>query len=588
MGEQDVRKDDTDRPGAGAPEQSPQGRVVRVSGPLVVATGLVGAKMHEMVRIGEARLFGEVIEIRDQDYSIQVYEETEGVGPGDPVEATGAPLSVELGPGLIGAIYDGVQRPLDMLQAQFGDYIVRGADLPSLNRQKRWQFEPAVSEGDDVVAGDVLGTVQETPVVVHRVLVPPGVSGKVRHIERREATVTDPIAVIGGRDGDVELTMMQRWPVRRERPTARKLAPEVPLVTGQRVIDTFFPIAKGGTFCVPGPFGAGKTVLQQIISRYAEADVVVIAACGERAGEVVETLREFPELSDPRTGKSLMERTIIICNTSSMPVAAREASVYTAATLGEYYRQMGLDVLMLADSTSRWAQAMRELSGRLEEIPGEEAFPAYLESRIAEFYERAGLVELADGSRGSLTISGTVSPAGGNFEEPVTQATLKVVSAFLGLSQNRANARRYPAIDPLDSWSKYPSSIPQEEIDEAREILGNGDEVRQMMMVVGEEGTSVEDFEVYLKAEFLDQVYLQQNAFDEVDAATTPERQAHVFAKIRKVLTTSFQAAEKEQVREFFYRLRQSFIDWNYTPMDTDEFREREEAIDHMIEEHGQ
>ncbi|MFO7891086.1 MAG: V-type ATP synthase subunit A, partial [bacterium] len=340
----------------------------------------------------------------------------------------------------------------------------------------------------------------------------------------------------------------------------------------------------GGTYCIPGPFGAGKTVLQQITSRYAEVDVVVIAACGERAGEIVETMREFPELTDPKTGRSLMERTIIIANTSSMPVAAREASVYTATTLGEYYRQMGLSVLLLADSTSRWAQAMRELSGRLEEIPGEEAFPAYLESRVAEFYERAGNVILYTGEQASLTIGGTVSPAGGNFEEPVTQATLKVVGAFHGLSRDRANARRYPSIDPLESWSKYSSFIDKEFIDKANRLLRQGSEVHQMMMVVGEEGTSVDDFVLYLQSEFLDNIYLQQNAFDKVDAATSPERQQYVFSKVNDILSADIQFVSKEEARKFFNDLRQVFIDWNYSEMNSDTFKKLEEKIDSSLQ----
>jgi V/A-type H+-transporting ATPase subunit A len=342
-------------------------------------------------------------------------------------------------------------------------------------------------------------------------------------------------------------------------------------------------VAKGGTYCIPGPFGVGKTVLQQITSRYAEVDIVIIAVCGERAGEIVETMREFPELTDPRTGRSLMERTIIIANTSSMPVAAREASVYTAATLGEYYRQQGLDVLLLADSTSRWTQAMRELSGRLEEIPGEEAFPAYLESRIAEFYERSGLVVLDSGERGSLTIGGTVSPAGGNFEEPVTQATLKVVGAFHGLSRERSNARRFPAIHPLESWSKYASAVPARTVEACREFLFKGSEVHQMMMVIGEEGTSLGDFVIYLKSEFLDAVYLQQNAFDKVDAATSPERQKYISGKILEILKAEFGFKEKEEARNFFYDLRQKFIDWNYMEMHSPEFKNQEKAIESLI-----
>jgi V/A-type H+-transporting ATPase subunit A len=382
--------------------------------------------------------------------------------------------------------------------------------------------------------------------------------------------------------------MQQDWPVKVPLSVCHKrLMPSEPMVTKVRIIDTMFPVVKGGTFCIPGPFGAGKTVLQQITARHAEIDIVVIAACGERAGEVVETLREFPELTDPRTGKSLMERTIIICNTSAMPVAAREASVYTGATLAEYYRQMGLNVLMLADSTSRWAQAMREVSGRLEEIPGEEAFPAYLESRIAGFYERAGSIELRDGRIGSLTLGGTVSPAGGNFEEPVTQGTLKVVGAFHGLSRARSDARRYPAIDPLDSWSKYTGIIDTEKVEFIRGLLRRGNEIQQMMTVVGEEGTSTEDFAVALKAEFFDNCYLQQNAFDEVDAATTAERQQFVFDKFLEVLKLEIEFEDKDDARKTILEVADVFRNWNFAASDSDEYKKLLSQIDEFIATKG-
>ncbi len=383
-----------------------------------------------------------------------------------------------------------------------------------------------------------------------------------------------------------DVSMTFTWPVKVPiKAYVERLLPTKPLVTGTRIIDTFFPVAKGGTYCIPGPFGSGKTVLQQITSRYAQADVVIIAACGERAGEVVETLREFPELIDPRTGKTLMERTIIICNTSSMPVAAREASVYTAVTLAEYYRQMGLDVLLLADSTSRWAQAMREMSGRLEEIPGEEAFPAYLESRIASFYERAGLVKLKNGELGSVTLGGTVSPAGGNFEEPVTQGTLKVVGAFHGLSYARSNARRFPAILPLESWSKYKGVIDEEHVDELHGVLKRGDEVRQMMMVVGEEGTSIDDYVVYQKSELIDFVYLQQNSFDAVDCFCSEERQNHVFELLRDIVGTTMKFKNKEEARRYFASLRQKFLDCNFAKWESDEYKKNEAELVAMVEE---
>ena len=436
--------------------------------------------------------------------------------------------------------------------------------------------------------GVVIGTVPETQ-FVHKIMVPFNMKGRYKIVsiaDKGKYTVEDTIATVESERGEkTDLKMQFTWPVKMPIDAyKKKLLPQETLVTMTRIIDTYFPVAKGGTYCIPGPFGAGKTVLQQITSRHADVDIVIIAACGERAGEIVETMREFPEITDPRTGRSLMERTIIIANTSSMPVAAREASVYTATTIGEYYRQMGMDVLLLADSTSRWAQAMREVSGRLEEIPGEEAFPAYLESRIAEFYERSGLVELYSGERGSLTIGGTVSPAGGNFDEPVTQSTLKVVGAFHGLSRERSNARRFPAIHPLESWSKYNSFIPDEIVERGRNLLRKGSEIHQMMMVVGEEGTSIEDFIVYLKSEFLDSVYLQQDAFDKVDASASPARQEYFAKKIDKILTSDFNFESKDEARDFFTQLRQKFIDLNYIEMGNEDFQKQEEVITEMLE----
>ena len=402
-----------------------------------------------------------------------------------------------------------------------------------------------------------------------------------------EYTIDEKIAEVSDERGTVfPITRSFRWPVKRPIDCyAERLKPVETLVTKMRTMDTFFPVAKGGTYCIPGPFGAGKTVLQHATSRNADVDIVIIAACGERAGEVVETLKEFPELKDPKTGRTLMERTVIICNTSSMPVAAREASVYTGVTLAEYYRQMGLDVLLLADSTSRWAQALREMSGRLEEIPGEEAFPAYLESYIAAFYERAGIVRLKDGSKGSVTIGGTVSPAGGNFEEPVTQATLKVVGAFHGLSRERSDARKYPAIHPLDSWSKYPSVLPKEQVNYGRGFLRRGTEVEQMMKVVGEEGTSIEDFIVYLKGELLDSVYLQQNSFDKVDDAVSVERQQHIYTILIEILGSAFKFVSKDEARSYFSKLRLLFIDYNYSPWNSSDFNANEERLKNLIAE---
>ena len=538
---------------------------------------------------GDENLKAEVIKIQGNLAYMQVFESTKGLRVDDKVEFSGQMLSVQLGPGLLGMVYDGLQNPLHDLAAKFGFFLKRGAVIEPLDSKKEWDFKPRVKSGDIVQAGIRLGNVSEG-IFEHQIFVPFNLRGEYtvkKIVPEGNYKITETIAVITNEKGDeINLKMYFEWPVKIPITAYReKFVPTEPLVTQTRIIDTFFPISKGGTYCIPGPFGAGKTVLQQVTSRFAEADVVIIAACGERAGEVVETLREFPELTDPRTGRSLMDRTIIICNTSSMPVAARDASVYTAATIGEYYRQMGLNVLLLADSTSRWAQAMRELSGRLEEIPGEEAFPAYLESRIAQFYERAGIVELLDGSRGSLTIGGTVSPAGGNFEEPVTQSTLKVVGAFHGLSRDRSNARRYPAIHPLESWSKYTSFIPSNLIEDARQILFKGNEVHQMMLVVGEEGTSLDDFEIYMKSEFLDAVYLQQNSFDQVDGASSPERQKYVFSKVHEVLMTKFNLTDKNDARDFFNKLRQVFIDWNYIDFKDDEFKIQEQKINQLIKE---
>ena len=569
------------------------GKITSINGNMITVAFEGNIMQNEVAFIikGDERLKSEVVRIGDGTAYLQVFEATKGLQIGDMVEFSGELLSVQLGPGLLGQVYDGLQNPLPELAEHHGFFLPRGIVLPALKADSTWEFNPAVKKGDTVIQGSALGHVPEG-IFQHAIMVPFNLHGEFtveRIASAGEYKLSDQIATLTDERGNSqEIGMSFSWPVKIPIDAYKeKIVPTEPLVTQARIIDTFFPVAKGGTFCIPGPFGAGKTVLQHIISRYAEVDIVIVAACGERAGEVVEVLREFPELIDPRTGRSLMERTIIICNTSSMPVAAREASVYTAVTLGEYYRQMGLDVMLLADSTSRWAQAMRELSGRLEEIPGEEAFPAYLESRIAEFYERSGLVELHDGKIASLTIGGTVSPAGGNFEEPVTQATLKVVGAFLGLSRDRANARRFPAIHPLESWSKYSSFIDQNVIDKARDNLRRGNDVGQMMMVVGEEGTSNEDFELYLKSEFLDSVYLQQNAFDKVDAATNEVRQKYIFNKVRDVLNTDFHFDNKEDARSFFNRMRQNYIDWNYIEMETTEFKEQEGSIEKLIKEHS-
>ncbi|MCK4912226.1 MAG: V-type ATP synthase subunit A [Candidatus Omnitrophica bacterium] len=540
------------------------------------------------VLTGEERLMAEVIRISANIAYMQVFEDTKGVKVGDRVEFSSKMLSVKLGPGLLGQVYDGLQNPLPQLAEKFDFFLPRGVHLEPLDEKKKWEFTPLIKTKAKVTKGTPLGFVNEG-IFKHYIMVPFNLEGEFEVkgiVDKGEYSVKEEIAEIKNQRGEtIKLTMVFDWPIKVPIDVYKeKFTPQEPLITKIRIIDTFFPVAKGGTYCIPGPFGAGKTVLQQLTSRYAEIDIVIVAACGERAGEVVETLRKFPELIDPRTGKSLMERTIIICNTSSMPVAARDASVYTGATLGEYYRQMGLNVLLLADSTSRWAQAMREVSGRLEEIPGEEAYPAYLESRIAEFYERSGLVSINNNEKGSLTIGGTVSPAGGNFEEPVTQATLKVVGAFHGLSRDRANARCFPSIDPMDSWSRYKGFINPEAVKMAKSILHNGNEVHQMMKVVGEEGTSIEDFIVYLKAEFLDSVYLQQNGFDDVDAATDLSRQEYVFNKILVVLNKEFSFEKKEEAREKFYELRHLFIDWNYNEFGSQDFKKQEKVIDDFLQ----
>ncbi|MFH1202002.1 MAG: V-type ATP synthase subunit A [Candidatus Omnitrophota bacterium] len=565
------------------------GNIISIQGNMITVAFSGDAVQNEVgyVHTSGQRLMAEVIRISANNAFMQVFEDTKGIKIGDEVEFTKSMLSVQLGPGLMGQIYDGLQNPLPELAAQFGFFLPRGVQLNALDFDKKWSFVPMAKGKDKVRKGSPLGYVQEM-MFKHLIMVPFNLEGEyvVEEIVcEGNYRAKDTIARIKDVRGKaIELNMIFNWPIKIPiKAYLNKFPAEEPLITKARIIDTFFPVAKGGTYCIPGPFGSGKTVLQQLTSRHAEIDIVIIAACGERAGEVVETLREFPKLIDPRTDKPLMERTIIICNTSSMPVAARDASVYTAATLGEYYRSMGLDVLLLADSTSRWAQAMREVSGRLQEIPGEEAYPAYLESRIAEFYERSGVVELSFGKRGSLTIGGTVSPAGGNFEEPVTQATLKVVGAFHGLSRQRAEARNFPSIDPLESWSRYKSFIEQDLIDKARDILRNGNEVKQMMMVVGEEGTAIEDFVVFLKAEFLDSVYLQQNGYDKVDAATSPERQKYVFSKVNSILNMEFDFDSKEKIRKVFYELRHLFIDWNYKAWDSQDFKDQEKAIDDFL-----
>ena len=561
------------------------GNLIRVAFDGAVAQNEVGfAKLASGVE-----LKSEVIRIRGDYAELQVFEDTTGLKAGDEVRFTGELLSVELGPGLLTQVFDGLQNPLPELAEECGFFLQRGKYLPALPRDVKWAFMPVAKVGDVVTGGDTLGTVPEG-IFKHRIMVPFKCRGSLTVesiVPAGEHVVEDVVAVLKDENGNsVEVKLYQTWPVKIPiKNYAERLRPSKPLTMQQRIIDTCCPVMQGGTFCTPGPFGAGKTVLQQLMSRYADVDIVILTACGERAGEVVETLREFPELIDPRTGKSLMERTLIICNTSSMPVAAREASVYTGVTLAEYYRQMGLNVLLLADSTSRWAQALREMSGRLEEIPGEEAFPAYLESVIASFYERGGVVRLKDGSTGSVTIGGSVSPAGGNFEEPVTQATLKVVGAFLGLSRERSDQRRFPAIHPLESWSKYEGVIDSKKVAEARKVLADGNDVNQMMKVVGEEGTSIDDFVVYLKSEYLDSVYLQQDAYNDIDAACSADRQKYVFECVYKILETPMSFTDKDSARAFFLKLTQTTKDWNRVAFDSEEFKNLEKQISDSVAE---
>lgn len=568
-----------------------KGVIVKISGNMVMVEldGFVIQNEVAYIIHGKERLKSEVIRVRGNRAEMQVYESTTGLKIGEEAELTSELLSVELGPGLLGQIFDGLQNPLTELAKECGFFLKRGVYKDPLADETEWDFTPLAKVGDRLRAGDKLGSVPEK-MFTHYIMVPFGLGGILEVtsiLKPNKYNLKHPIAKLKDQSGkEIEVFLQQTWPVKIPiQAYSEKLKPSEPLVTRMRLIDSLFPVARGGTYCIPGPFGAGKTVLQQLTSRHAEVDVVVIAACGERAGEVVETIKTFPDIIDPRTGKPLSDRTVIICNTSSMPVAARESSVYTAVTIAEYYRQMGLNVLLLADSTSRWAQAMREMSGRLEEIPGEEAFPAYLESRIASFYERAGVVTLHDGSTGSVTIGGTVSPAGGNFEEPVTQATLKVVGAFHGLSRDRSNARRYPSIDPLISWSKYSSFVDGLHLKKGHQILRQSNDIAQMMKVVGEEGTSLKDYTTYLKGEFFDFVFLQQNAFDKVDEATPSERQKYIFAFIHNILEAGFDFKDKEESLHFFQKLRQLFRGWNSSEWQSGEFKKIEKEISSLVEE---
>ncbi len=511
------------------------GKIIKVSGPLVVAEGMEEANIYDVVSVSDNKLIGEIIEMRGDKASIQVYEETTGIGPGDPVFTTGEPLSVELGPGLIENMFDGIQRPLEALRGVAGDFLSRGVEVKSLNRDKKWNFIPTVKVGDSVVEGDVIGTVQETPIVLHKIMVPFGVSGVINEIKSGDFTVVDDICTL---DSGKKLQMMQKWPVRKGRKYQRKLNPTVPLLTGQRVIDTFFPVSKGGTAAIPGPFGSGKTVVQHQLAKWADSEIVVYVGCGERGNEMTDVLMEFPEIIDPKTGESLMKRTVLIANTSNMPVAAREASIYTGITIAEYFRDMGYSVAIMADSTSRWAEALREMSGRLEEMPGDEGYPAYLASRAAEFYERAGKVICngSDGREGAVTVIGAVSPPGGDISEPVSQATLRIVKVFWGLDYALSYRRHFPAINWLNSYSLYQAGIDEwmnENIDKefaenrqkAMSLLQDESGLQEIVRLVGRDSLSEEDQLKLEATKSIREDYLQQNAFHEVDTFCSLEKQ---------------------------------------------------------------
>lgn len=515
-----------------------KGKITRVSGPLVEAKGLSDANIYDVVEVSKDKLIGEIIEMRGDVANIQVYEETTGIGPGDEVVSTGAPLSVELGPGLLERMYDGIQRPLEKLELLAGEFLKRGVTAPPLNREKLWEFKAEKEVGDEVIPGDILGSVDETSIINHKIMVPNGIKGKVKEIKNGEFTVEDTVAVIETENGDKELNMIQKWPVRSPRPFNRKLDPDTPLITGQRVIDTFFPVAKGGAASIPGPFGSGKTVIQHQIAKYADADVVIYVGCGERGNEMTDVLDEFPELIDPKTGESIMKRTVLIANTSNMPVAAREASVYTGITMAEYYRDMGYSVALMADSTSRWAEALREMSGRLEEMPGDEGFPAYLASRIADFYERSGKV-IVNGQvekEGSLSVIGAVSPPGGDLSEPVTQATLRIVKVFWGLDYDLSYQRHFPAINWLNSYSLYQDKMDSyidKTVDEkfsknrmrAMSLLQQESSLQEIVRLIGRDGLSDDDKLKLDVTKSLREDFLQQNAFHETDAFCPMEKQ---------------------------------------------------------------
>lgn len=531
------------------------GKIIKVSGPLVVAEGMDEANVYDVVQVSDNRLIGEIIEMRNDRASIQVYEETTGIGPGDPVYTTGEPLSVELGPGLLEAMFDGIQRPLEEFRQLSGDFLTRGTKIDNLNRTKKWNFVPTVKVGDKLVEGDIIGTVQETPLILHKIMVPFGISGEVTSIKEGEFTIIDEVCVL---DGTISLQMMQKWPVRKSRTFKKKLNPDVPLVTGQRVIDTFFPVAKGGTAAIPGPFGSGKTVVQHQLAKWADTEIVVYVGCGERGNEMTDVLMEFPEIIDPATGESLMKRTVLIANTSNMPVAAREASIYTGITIAEYFRDMGYSVAIMADSTSRWAEALREMSGRLEEMPGDEGYPAYLASRAAAFYERAGKVICngSDDREGAITVIGAVSPPGGDISEPVSQATLRIVKVFWGLDHQLSYKRHFPAINWLNSYTLYQTKMDQwmaantdpdfaKNRAKAMSLLQEEASLQEIVRLVGRDSLSYEDQLKLEATKSIREDFLQQNAFNEVDTYCSLEKQNKMLKLILKFYDLGMKALEK-------------------------------------------
>ena len=579
-----------------------KGTIKKVAGPLVIATGMRDANMFDVVHVSDQMLTGEIIEMHGDEASIQVYEETSGLGPGEPVVSTGVPMSVELGPGLITSIYDGIQRPLDAIMKVCGNNLKRGIHVDSLDREKKWNFVPTAEIGEEVSGGDVLGTVQETEVVEQKIMVPPDVKGKVKELKSGEFTVTETIAVIETEKGDREIQLMQRWPVRKNRPYTEKLRPDKPLITGQRVVDAFFPIAKGGTAAVPGPFGSGKTVIQHQLAKWAEADIVVYIGCGERGNEMTDVLNEFPALVDPKTGRSLMERTVLIANTSDMPVAAREASIYTGITIAEYFRDMGYSVALMADSTSRWAEALREMSGRLEEMPGEEGYPAYLGSRLAQFYERAGhVIALGkDGRDGALSVIGAVSPQGGDISEPVSQATLRIVKVFWGLDSNLAYQRHFPAINWLTSYSLYLDSMEKwfnEEVEpgwmsarqEMMSLLQDESKLNEIVQMVGMDALSPADRLKMEAAKSIREDFLNQNSFDEVDTYSSLRKQYLMMRLVMSFYEKAKAALEKGANVEDLIVMpsREPIGRFKYTPEDKieDEFTRINDLLDREVAE---